>query len=79
MAQDSLEGESAFVEKPESAGRLRELLGLGRMAGAEVAKLVGMAPGTEGRPGGERRLKRRSRRVSSRSPARDKVGIYRAA
>src|SRR5215469_15307755 len=71
MAQDTLEGESAFIEKPELAGRLRELLGLGAMAGAEAAKPASMTPGTEGQPSGQRPVRRSSRRVGSRSPARD--------
>jgi hypothetical protein len=79
MAQDTLEGESAFIEKPESARRLRELLGLGAMAGAEAAKPVGTAPGTEGRPSDVRRLRRRSRRVGLRRPVRDEVGMRRAS
>jgi len=78
MAQDALDGESTFMEKPESAGRLRELLGLGAMAGTEAARPVGVAPRTEGLPDNDRRSKRRSRRVGSRSPTRDQVGIYRA-
>jgi len=79
MAQDTLEGESAFIEKPESARRLRELLGLGAMAGAEAAKPIGTAPGTEGRPSDVRRLRRRSRRVGLRRPVRDEVGMRRAS
>src|SRR6266545_814843 len=62
MAQDALDGESTFMEKPESAGRLRELLGLGAMAGTEAARPVGVAPRTEGLPDNDRRSKRRSRR-----------------
>jgi AAA domain len=77
MAQDTLESESAFIEKPESAGRLRELLGLGAMAGTEVTKPVSTAPGTEGRSSSARRLRRTSRRVGLRSPVRDQVGIHR--
>lgn len=76
MAQDTLEGESAFIEKPESAGRLRELLGL--RAIAEATRPVGTAPEMEGQPSGERRSMLSRRRVGSRSPARDQVGISRA-
>lgn len=76
MAQDTLEGESAFMEKLGSADRLRELLGLGAMAGAEAAKPADTAR-TEGLSSGYRRLKGRSRRVGSRRPARDEVGVCR--
>ena len=76
MTQDMLEGESAFMQKPESAGRLRELLGLAAKAHAEPAKLVSRGPRTAGLTGGDPRPKPRNRRVGSRNPARDPVGIY---
>jgi hypothetical protein len=77
-AQDTLDGESVFIAKPETAHRLRELLGLGLMARAETAKPAS-APGRAVQlPSGERGLKRRGRRVGSRRPARDEVGISRA-
>ena len=77
-AQDTLEGESVFIERPEAANRLRELLGLGAMAGAEAIKSAGTTPRTGVLPAGDGRLNRRSRRVGSRRPARDEVGICRA-
>ena len=77
-AQDTLDGESVFIAKPETAHRLRELLGLGLMARAETAKPAS-APGRAVQlPSGERGLQRRGRRVGSRRPARDEVGISRA-
>jgi hypothetical protein len=76
MTQDMLEGESAFVEKPESAGRLRELLGLAAEANAESGKLASKIPQTEGRTGSGSRPKPKNRRVGSRTPARDPVGVY---
>jgi len=71
-----LEGESAFMEKPESAGRLRELLGLAAKADTGPAKLISSGPQTAGLTSGNPRLKPRNRRVGSRNPARDPVGIY---
>ena len=76
MTQDMLEGESAFMEKPESAGRLRELLGLAAKADTGPAKLVSRGSQTAGLSGGDPRPKPRNRRVGSRNPARDPVGIY---
>ena len=78
MTQDMLEGESAFMEKPESAGRLRELLGLAAKVDTGPAKLVSREPQTAGLTGGNPRPKPRNRRTGSRSPARDPVGIYAA-
>jgi hypothetical protein len=75
MTQDMLEGESAFMEKPESAGRLRELLGLAAKADTGPAKLVSRGPQAAGLTGGDPRPKPRNRRVGSRNPARDPVGI----
>lgn len=67
MAQDTLEGESAFMENPGSANRLRERLGLRVMVDAETTKPVTVAPS-----------RGRSQRVGSRRPARDEVGIHQA-
>lgn len=76
MTQDMLEGESAFMEKPESAGRLRELLGLAANADTGSTKLISSGLQTAGRTGSNPRPKPRNRRIGSRNPARDPVGIY---
>jgi hypothetical protein len=76
MAQDTLEGESAFLEKPRSTVRLRELLGLGTSSG--TTQPANTAPRVEGLLDDDRRLKGRRGRVGLRRPARDEVGICRA-
>jgi hypothetical protein len=77
-ARDTLDGESVFIEKTETANRLRQLLGLGRTAGTEAAKPAEMATRMEPVPSGAGGLKRRARRVGLRRPVRDEVGISRA-
>ena len=77
-AQDTLDGESVFIAKPETAKRLRELLGLGLMTCADTTKPASAPGRTAQRPSGERGLKRGGRRVGSRRPARDEVGISQA-
>jgi hypothetical protein len=77
-AQDTLDGESVFIEKPERANRLRQLLGFETIVGAETAKPVGTATQTETLPSGNGGLRRRSQRVGSRKPVRDEVGVRRA-
>ena len=77
-AQDTLDGESVFIARPETANRLRQLLGFGTIAGTE-AKPADMATRMEPRRGGAGGLKRRGRRVGLRRPVRDEVGIRRAS
>ena len=77
-ARDTLDGESVFIEKLETANRLRQLLGFGTKAGAEAAKPADRATRREPRPGGAGGLKRRGRRVGLRRPVRDEIGIRQA-
>lgn len=76
-ARDTLDGESVFMEKAETANRLRQLLGFGTIAGAEAAKPADKATRMEPRPSGAGGLKRGGRRVGSRRPVRDEIGIRR--
>jgi hypothetical protein len=73
-----LDGESVFIEKLETANRLRQLLGFVTKAGAEAAKPADRATRREPRPGGAGGLKRRGRRVGLRRPVRDEIGIRQA-
>jgi hypothetical protein len=75
-ARDTLDGESVFIEKMETANRLRQLLGLEAMA--SVTKPAGTTRRADTLPTGDGRLKRRSRRVGLRRAVRDEVGICRA-
>ena len=77
-AQDTLDGESMFIEKVETANRLRQLLGFGTMAGAEGAQPASTTPRPDMLPAGDGPLKRGSRRVGLRRPVRDAVGIRQA-
>ena len=77
-AQDTLDGESVFIAKPETANRLRELLGLGSMSCGDTVKPDSPSAQTSQRPSGERGPKHRTRRVGLRRPERDEVGIARA-
>ncbi|MGB6694605.1 MAG: ATP-binding protein [Terracidiphilus sp.] len=77
-ARDTLDGESVFIEKLETANRLRQLLGFGTKVGAEAAKPADRATRREPRPGGAGGLKRRGRRVGLRRPIRDEIGIRQA-
>jgi hypothetical protein len=74
-ARDTLDGESVFIEKAETANRLRQLLGFGTIAGAEAAKPADKATRMEQRPSGAGGLKHGGRRVGSRRPVRDEIGI----
>jgi hypothetical protein len=76
-ARDTLDGESVFIEKAETANRLRQLLGFGTIAGAETAKPADKATRMEPRPSRAGGLKRGSSRVGSRRPVRDEIGIRR--
>lgn len=76
-ARDTLDGESVFIEKAEKANRLRQLLGLGTIGGAEAAKPADRATRMEPLPSGAGGLKRRGRRVGLRRPTRDEVGFCR--
>lgn len=71
MAQDALDGESVLAEEPEATERLRSLLGLGIKPGAET-RTVPWTP-VASVPDPRRNLT--SRRVGSRKPVRDAVGI----
>jgi hypothetical protein len=77
-ARDTLDGESVFIEKLETANRLRQLLGFGKITGAEAAKPAVGATRLEPRPSGPGGLKRRGQRVGLRRPVRDEIGIRRA-
>ena len=70
MAQDALDGESVLNEVSDAAERLRSLLGLGTTPGVETRTvprtLAASVP---------RRRNPASRRVGSRKPVRDAVGI----
>jgi hypothetical protein len=77
-ARDTLDGESVFIEKVETANRLRQLLGFGTMAGAEGAQPASTTPRPDMLPAGDGPLKRGSRRVGLRRPVRDAVGIRQA-
>ena len=74
-ARDTLDGESVFIEKAETANRLRQLLGFGTMAGAEGAQPASTTPRPDMLPASDGSLKRGSRRVGLRRPVRDTVGI----
>lgn len=74
-ARDTLDGESVFIEKVETANRLRQLLGFGTTVGAEAAQPASTTPRTDPRPAGDGPLKRGSQRVGLRRPVRDAVGI----
>jgi hypothetical protein len=76
-ARDTLDGESVFIEKAETANRLRQLLGFGTIAGAETAKPADKATRMEPRTSRAGGLKRGSSRVGSRRPVRDEIGIRR--
>jgi DNA polymerase III delta prime subunit len=71
MAQDALDGESVLNEAPDAAERLRSLLGLCTKPGVETRAVlrtpVASVP--------DRRQNPASRRVGSRKPARDAVGM----
>jgi hypothetical protein len=71
MAQDALDGESVLAEEPEATERLRSLLGLGIKPDAKTKTV----PRTPVASVPERRRNLNRRRVGSRKPVRDAVGI----
>jgi hypothetical protein len=73
MVQEALDGEAVLAEKPEALDRLRSLLGLG--ARAEAKRSVSIQNRTQPTPVPDQRGNSRTRRVGSRKPVRDKVGI----
>ena len=73
MVQEALDGEAVLAEKPEALDRLRNLLGLG--ARAEAKRPVSIQNRTQPTPVPDQRGNSRTRRVGSRKPVRDKVGI----
>ncbi len=75
MAQDALDGESVLTEVPEAAERLCNLLGLGTKPAVETRTSTGTALGTPATSVPDRPRNPASRRVGSRKPVRDAVGI----
>ena len=75
MAQDALDGESVLTEVPEATERLRNLLGLGTKPGVEIRTSSGAASRTPAPSVPDRRRNPASRRVGSRKPVRDAVGM----
>jgi hypothetical protein len=73
MVQEALDGEAVLAEKPEALDRLRSLLGLG--AKAEAQRPVSIQNMAQSTPVPGQRRNSGPRRVGSRKPVRDKVGI----
>ncbi len=72
MVQEALDGEAILAEKPNAFDRLRSLLGLGEKV--EVQRPVSFQNRTQPTPMSNRNS--RTRRVGSRKPVRDEVGIH---
>jgi hypothetical protein len=77
MVQEALDGEAELAEKPEAFDRLRSLLGLG--GNIEVEHPGSTRSRTQATPVPDQRRNSRTRRVGSRKPLRDKVGIRETA
>ena len=76
MVREALDGEGVLAEKPAAYDRLRSLLGLGALgAKAEVGRSGSIQNRTQAMPAPDQQRNSRSRRVGSRKPVRDKVGI----
>jgi hypothetical protein len=73
MVQEALDGEAVLAEKPEGFDRLRSLLGLG--ATPDNKRPVSTQNRTPPAPAPDQQRNPRKRRVGSRKPLRDKVGI----
>jgi hypothetical protein len=73
MVQEALDGETVLAEKPEAFDRLRSLLGLG--AKAEAQRPVSIQNMAQSTPVPGQRRNSGPRRVGSRKPVRDNVGI----
>lgn len=67
MAKDALEGEAILAQRPDAIAQLKTLLGLEPMPRQQTANLATAQPS---------RNAQRSRRVGSRKPTRDTIGIH---